>query len=307
MSEGILRDNKTCQNCGNEIEVRFCTICGQENTETKKSFHYLFTHFLEDLVHYDSSFWKTIKYLLFSPEKLTLTYLSGKRKAFMAPVRLFIFINIISFIIFSAFTFKDIQQELNTEIVKNEREVKKQISGKNSLKDSQTIENIKTIETIEVNSNSSFFNQKLNELKEKNTTGQIIQKVLQKSFQNLPKWLFFIMPFFALILWFTHNKNKWWYFDHGIFTFHYFASFLLIASVMTIISQLVNLFGYETNDYYTIIIFIVLNFIFIKAFFKFYHESWIKSIFKLLAIYFLNSLIVLITFILFAMYIITIL
>lgn len=304
MSEGILRENKTCQNCGNEVAVRFCTTCGQENTETKKSFHYLFTHFLEDLVHYDSSFWKTIKYLLFSPEKLTLTYLSGKRKAFMAPVRLFIFINIISFIIFSAFTFKDIQQELNTEIVKNEKKVKKQISENNSLENNQAIE---TIETIKVNSNGSFFNQKLKELNEKFTIGQIMQKILQKSFQNLPKWLFFMMPFFALILWVTHNKKKWWYFDHGIFTFHYFASFLLIASVMTIISQLVNLFGYETNDYFTITIFIFLNFIFIKAFFKFYHESWIKSIVKLFAIYFLNSLIVLITFILFAMYIITIL
>lgn len=116
MSHGKLREDTTCQNCGNSVTVRFCPSCGQENTETKKSFHYLFTHFLEDLIHYDSSFWKAIKYLLFQPEKLTLTYLSGKRLAFMAPVRLFIFINIISFIIFNSFTFKEIEQEVKTGV-----------------------------------------------------------------------------------------------------------------------------------------------------------------------------------------------
>ena len=111
MSHGKLREDSTCQNCGDSVLVRFCPSCGQENTETKKSFHYLFTHFLEDLVHYESSFWKALRYLLYAPEKLSLTYLSGKRMAFMAPVRLFIFINIVSFIIFSSFTFKEIESE----------------------------------------------------------------------------------------------------------------------------------------------------------------------------------------------------
>jgi hypothetical protein len=110
MSHGKLREDSTCQNCGDSVLVRFCPSCGQENTETKKSFHYLFTHFLEDLIHYESSFWKALRYLLYAPEKLSLTYLSGKRKAFMAPVRLFIFINIV-YEIFFAF------QRLNSNAV----------------------------------------------------------------------------------------------------------------------------------------------------------------------------------------------
>ena len=153
------------------------------------------------------------------------------------------------------------------------------------------------------NSNSSSINNKLKRLDEKYTPEEIFHKV----FQNLPKWLFLIMPFFALTLWLTHNKKKWWYFHNGIFTFHYFASFLFITSLTTIVNQLINLFGYETNEYFTIIIFILLNFIFIKAFLKFYNESWRKSLIKLFAIYFLNSLIILITFILFVFYIYTIL
>ncbi len=304
MSHGKLRENKSCQNCGDQVDVRFCPSCGQENIETKKSFHYLFTHFIEDLVHYESSFWKALKYLLYAPEKLTITYLSGRRQAFMAPVRLFIFINIVSFIIFSSFTFKELENELNNEIVKTERLEEKQIREKYGLKENQKIE---TTETINVNSNNSYFNQKLKKLKEKNTTSQIIQKILQKSFQNLPKWLFFIMPFFALTLWLTHDKKKWWYFDHGIFTFHYFSSFLFLLSLTTIINQILGCFNYETNDTFMSIVFLYLNILFIKAFVVFYKETKMKNISKLLAIYVLNTIIFAFAFVLFGIYILIIL
>ena len=111
MSYGKLREDKTCQNCGDEVTVRFCPTCGQENIETKKSFHYLFTHFIEDLVHYDNSFWKAIKYLLlYTPATLSIIYLQwSEEKQFMAPVKLFIFINFFAFFVFNAFVFHDME------------------------------------------------------------------------------------------------------------------------------------------------------------------------------------------------------
>lgn len=272
--------------------MRFCPSCGQENTETKKSFHYLFTHFLEDLIHYDSSFWKAIKYLLFQPEKLTLTYLSGKRLAFMAPVRLFIFINIISFIIFNSFTFKEIEQEVKTgvqsELIVEAKNKESKITKKNAAKQE---------------TNTSYFDEKFDALEDKYTPTQIMLQVFHKSLQNLPKWLFAIMPFFAFTLWLTHDKKKWWYFDHGIFTFHYFASFLLISSFTALINQFFGLFGYEINDYFVWFIYIFLNVIFIKGYLLLYKESWLKSVLKLFVIYFLNALILIFTIILFFLYI----
>ena len=111
------------------------------------------------------------------------------------------------------------------------------------------------------------------------------------------------MPFFALTLWLTHNKKKWWYFDHGIFTFHYFASFLLISSFTALINQFFGLFGYEINDYFVWFIYIFLNVIFIKGYLLLYKESWMKSVLKLFVIYFLNALILIFTIIVFFLYI----
>ena len=103
MSRSPLRKDKTCLNCNYVVESRYCPNCGQENTNTRKTFYHLFVHFFEDLTHYENSFWKTIKNLLFKPGSLTKEYLSGKRLSYLAPVRLYIFISFVTFFIISIF------------------------------------------------------------------------------------------------------------------------------------------------------------------------------------------------------------
>ncbi len=99
MAKSPLRKDKTCLNCRHVVDNRFCPNCGQENTDTRKTFHHLFVHFFEDLTHYESSFWKTIRNLIFKPASLTKEYLSGKRMSYLAPIRLYIFISFITFFI----------------------------------------------------------------------------------------------------------------------------------------------------------------------------------------------------------------
>src|SRR5215216_6104087 len=101
MSHSPIRKDKTCLNCRHVVEQRFCPNCGQENTDTRKTFHHLFVHFFEDLTHYENAFWKTIKNLLVRPASLTKEYLSGKRLSYLAPVRLYIFISFMTFFLIS--------------------------------------------------------------------------------------------------------------------------------------------------------------------------------------------------------------
>src|SRR5699024_9066623 len=50
-------------------------------------------------------------------------------------------------------------------------------------------------------------------------------KASNKFSQNIPKALLFYLPIFTFLLWLLHNKKKWWFFDHAIFTLHYFSFF----------------------------------------------------------------------------------
>jgi len=93
-----LRDDKTCLNCGNTVEERYCSRCGQENIETKDSFLHLLKHFFEDVTHYDSKFFITIKDLLVKPGFLTKEYLSGKRAKYLHPIRMYMFISFLYFL-----------------------------------------------------------------------------------------------------------------------------------------------------------------------------------------------------------------
>lgn len=70
---------------------------------------------------------------------------------------------------------------------------------------------------------------------------QIWEKYKENFIHTIPKALFVYLPIFAFFLWLFHNKKKWWYFDHGIFTLHYF-SFLLLAILVFIVGERITSF-----------------------------------------------------------------
>jgi hypothetical protein len=103
MSKEKLRLDKICLNCNHVVDERYCPNCGQQNTLSRLSFHHIFIHFFEDLTHYDNSFWKTIFNLFFKPATLTKAYMAGKRMSYLNPIRLYIFISFVTFLMISLF------------------------------------------------------------------------------------------------------------------------------------------------------------------------------------------------------------
>lgn len=94
-----LREEKKCLNCGACVEGKYCPDCGQENRESRESFLDLIFRFVSTIINFDSKFWKTTRYLLFSPAKLSLEYMEGKRNSYVNPVQLYLFISFLAFFI----------------------------------------------------------------------------------------------------------------------------------------------------------------------------------------------------------------
>ncbi|MBE8726680.1 DUF3667 domain-containing protein [Flavobacterium hungaricum] len=307
MSHSKIREDKTCLNCRHVVEQKFCPNCGQENTDSRKTFHHLFVHFFEDLTHYENAFWKTIKNLLFKPSTLTKEYLSGKRLSYLAPVRLYIFISFITFLLIAMFP-----SNINDEINKSEKQLDKEMAKANikidkgedkkyfHLKTMKEIDSVQKYgkEEDKLNATSYWFTEKAIHVTEKNTKKEIYEKFVESFFHNLPKILFIIMPFFAFFLWLFHNKKRWYYFDHGIFTLHYFSFLLLIFLIMFVIDRLLGLFGENSPLSYVAAI---INFVgtiwmcyyFYPAHHRFYGESRIVSFAKSVILFIINSLFIL--------------
>lgn len=373
-----IRKDKTCLNCNHVVDQRFCPNCGQENTDTRKTFYHLFVHFFEDLTHYENAFWKTIKNLLLKPASLTKEYLSGKRLSYLAPVRLYIFISFVTFFMIAVLPDEDesdnvikinekenkspksdknlsynygdsIKKEVNEELQKNDSISKdtlskealriEELKKKGVLKPSEAdsikkliqlgkkeetakknygffssqyesvaqLDSVRKSKPEEMNDIEYWLEKKGIKLKEKYTEEQLKEKFLESIKHNFPKTLFIYMPLFALILWFFHNKKRWYYFDHGIFTLHYFSFLLLITLIMMLLDALFSLFG---DSWFWITIQFLINFTgiiwmfyyFFPAHHRFYGETRMVSFIKSIFIFIINSILFSIVLTLFLIY-----
>lgn len=309
MSHSPIRKDKTCLNCRHVVEHKFCPNCGQENTDSRKTFHHLFIHFFEDLTHYENAFWKTIKNLLFKPSTLTKEYLSGKRLSYLAPVRLYIFISFITFLLIALFPSKvsegldKSEKELNTAQIISQANKEGNMNVSSKFFDFKSMKEIDSIqkygkEDDKLSDFQYWAYEKVTNVTEHYTKKEIIEKFIESFFHNIPKILFIIMPFFAFFLWLFHNKKKWYYFDHGIFTLHYFSFLLLIFLILFIINRVFGLFGENSpltviSDIITFVGTLWMCYYFYPAHHRFYGETRIVSFIKSVFLFFINSIFIL--------------
>ncbi len=93
------RHENNCLNCGTTLEGKFCHNCGQENLEIKESFGHMMNHAISDYFHFDHQFFHTLKPLLFKPGYLTNEYMAGRRVQYLHPVKMYIFISLVYFLL----------------------------------------------------------------------------------------------------------------------------------------------------------------------------------------------------------------
>ena len=93
------RHENDCLNCGTMLEGKYCHNCGQENLQVKESFGHMMDHAISDYFHFDHQFFHTMKPMLFKPGFLTNEYLAGRRAQYLHPIKMYIFISVVYFLL----------------------------------------------------------------------------------------------------------------------------------------------------------------------------------------------------------------
>ena len=88
-----------CFNCGTALAGPWCFACGQLGEDYHRSAHHLVWELLEGLFHADGRLWHTMPRLLFRPAALTRDYLAGKRASQVPPLRVFLIVLLLLFVI----------------------------------------------------------------------------------------------------------------------------------------------------------------------------------------------------------------
>ena len=95
------RKSDICLNCQQPLnpEDNYCPNCGQENNHRIVPVSHLLFETVESFAHIDSKLWNTLKATFTRPGKITIEYLEGKRASYVPPVKFYVFVSFVFFLL----------------------------------------------------------------------------------------------------------------------------------------------------------------------------------------------------------------
>ena len=90
-----------CENCATALQGDFCHQCGQSVHNPIRHAGHAIEEFFEAFWHLDGRLWRTLRDLV-SPGRVAINYLAGHRQRYIAPLRLFVVLSLLTFFIGAA-------------------------------------------------------------------------------------------------------------------------------------------------------------------------------------------------------------
>lgn len=302
------RKEKTCLNCGASLIDRYCHVCGQENLEPKESFGHLLAHFIEDFTHFDGKLFSTLKYLLFKPGFLTAEYIKGKRASYLNPIRMFLFISTVFFLLIMTFwlpkgiqvkevdgkkaatkmkqashSFRAALDSMDAAIKDTAYEVHTQLTLHQYDSLQNTLAPDKKDDKL-----TRYFARKMYAARDMSHdhAEEFLHRLFENFFHSLPYMLFISVPLIAiwLMLLYIRRRKDYFYVSHVIFTVHYYC---LVYLMLMVIFALIKIGGIPT--YFIVLLILGIYLYLYAAMLRFYKQGWLKTFVKYLILQFLVS------------------
>jgi hypothetical protein len=233
-----------CSNCSYVFAgIRnFCPRCGQKNKRLTAPLKYLLEEVLESTLHLDSKSFRTVSSLLTKPGHLSVEFISGRRANYVAPIRIYVFLSFVFFLLFGLLTSRP-----------NEDADERQTSPKEGLGLSFTIKQINSRELVGLSKEQvdalmakkgvpatrgyRFVFHQMHKVANRSASAAEFSHLLIK---NISYMMFILMPVFgAWIYVFNWRKQK--YFIESLVTSVHFHSYLfLMLTILMLISALIK-------------------------------------------------------------------
>ena len=88
----------TCENCGTWLQGGYCHLCGQSAHNPTRHFGHAVEEIFESFWHLDGRVFRTLRDL-FVPGRIANRYLAGHRVRYVAPMRLFVILTLLTFFV----------------------------------------------------------------------------------------------------------------------------------------------------------------------------------------------------------------
>lgn len=247
----MTQKKQVCSNCNERLrpEDKFCANCGQEQRNLHIGFWDLMKEYVSDNFNFDTRLITTLKYLLFKPGFLAQEFSVGRRASYVPPIRLYLFISFIGFLVMG----------LNTEDWGNwsmsQPSERSSAAATDSIVTAHTDSGFVTIKgsNPDLGADIDLIIPELN-LEESSVAFRLVSQFSRlledpdkngsqfrdEFYKNLSLSMFFLMPVFALLLWLMWGKPRPFYIDTVIFSLHIHAFVFLLLIVSSLASFFID-------------------------------------------------------------------
>jgi hypothetical protein len=306
--------NEFCLNCGTKLDDLYCHHCGQKDIPRRQTLGELFINFISSFWSYEGKFFLTTRYLVTRPGFLASEYNQGRRESYFHPARMYVFVSFLFFLLLFSLPDSDssaVQAGLSSEDKEDLAQLgldstfhfvdslkQDSITGKKKDKIKWNIQDplFKTREQYD-SAQAALPEDKRHGLIERTLQRRTFElkekyggdmEALGKDFlavfsENFSKVLFYLMPFFALILKLLYLRRDYYYSEHLVLTIYYYNFFYLASCLMMLFNLVPAL------EFMSAIIGIWIYIYLLFAMKRAYNQSWGKTILKFLIFTFLFS------------------
>jgi hypothetical protein len=92
-----------CPECASVLHGKYCHQCGSRPVDHHEyTLRHFFSHVLHEATHFDSKIFITVRVMVARPGQLVADYLSGRRRRYVPPLRLFLIVFALQFFLYTA-------------------------------------------------------------------------------------------------------------------------------------------------------------------------------------------------------------
>lgn len=234
-----------CRNCNEPLSGEYCYRCGQREHGDDIRLRDLAGEALEELGQLDGRIWRTLIGLVIHPGRVTVDYLAGHRARYIPPLRLYL---VVSFLVFLIMSLAPVNAVISIDTGLDPEFAEEHGHGpyvpverEDGSRDTLTLKEYLEEQELDMADQLSAlfggdseapdwlqkgFRQLVdNAGKLEEEPGMFLELLLQR----LPQMMFLLLPLFALLLRLSYLFSPFHYLQHFIFSLHYHtAAFLLL-------------------------------------------------------------------------------
>jgi len=289
-----LRKSQFCSNCDRTLsDDNYCPECGQQNTTNNVDMGMLVKDFIDDFFTLDSRLFKTILPLLFKPGFLTVQYNQGRRVKYLPPLRMYLVLSVLVFLIPSDNDLSqgDFEINLGDDIeLSNSEDQKLQVAGSDFEVDflqfkTNAAYKDSVIHAMWNGSQDHWLFSFMGERNSKNLLGNSMNLLVHADARNafassyiskIPNMMFVLLPFFALLISLFFRRKEMLYVQSLVFSLHLHSFFFFVICCKILLALAFNI-----PEMIVVIMTVLLPFLyFVLSLRKVYQQSWAGAVMK---------------------------